>query len=66
METHVLYDCDLYQLTICFLSFVLGLPGVPEECHTYPTWGWGVGVVSLCFALSLPYVPHHQAISGDS
>ena len=54
MET-VLHGCDLSQLTIGFsLSFVLGQPGVPEECHTHPTWGqegclWGV---SLPFALS--------------
>ena len=35
METNVLYDLGLYQLTICFsLSFVLGQPGVLEECHT--------------------------------
>ena len=39
METHVLQDCDLYQLTVCFLSFVLGQPGVPEEYHMYHTWG---------------------------
>lgn len=34
METHVLLDCDLYQLTTYFsLSFVLEQPGVPEEWH---------------------------------
>ena len=59
METSVLLDCNLYQLTIYFsFSFVLGQPGVPEEYHIYPTWGLGPGwkgggkVVNLCFALS--------------
>ena len=30
METQVLQDCDLYQLTICFLSFPLSLGKVPK------------------------------------
>ena len=38
------------SVTICVsLSFVLGRPGVPEECHTRPTWGWVAGgQVALC------------------
>ena len=57
METHVLYDCDLYQLTICFLSFPLFLGS--QEClrnitHIPCSGGQGGGA-SFCFALNLPY-----------
>ena len=38
-------------------ALALGQPGVTEECHTYPTWGWGEGLASLGFDLSLPYAP---------
>ena len=55
-----MYDCDLYQSTICFLSF-LGQQGVSEKYHTYSldqvAAGGGVGAVSLYFALSLPCAP---------
>ena len=43
METQVLKDYELYQLTICFPPFLLGPPGVPKEYHTYPTQQWGRG-----------------------
>ena len=68
METPVLQECDLYQLTICFsLPFVLGWPGVSEECHTYPTREWGEGVlgVSLCFAHSLPSAPSSSQLTPE-
>ena len=49
METQVLQDCDLYQLSICFpLSFVLGQPEVPEEYHTHPTWVGEGGMFVAC------------------
>ena len=55
METHVLHDCDLYQLTTCFyLSFVLG----SQECRGMSHishLGWGVWDVNMCFVLSLPF-----------
>ena len=58
METPVLHDSDLYQLIICLLlSFVLGQPGVPEECHTYPTWGLGEGV-ACALPSSYLMIPH--------
>ena len=67
MKTHVLYDYDLYQLTICFISFPLFLgPGVPEENRIYPTSGRGVvvgsGCVVACALVSACLmVPHHKA-----
>lgn len=63
METPVLHDGDLYQLTICFLSssFIFGQLGVSGEYHTYLTWRAGAGVrggiVNLCFAHIWPYGP---------
>ena len=44
METQVLLDSNLYQLTIYFpLSFILGQLGVFGEYPVYSTWG-GVGL----------------------
>ena len=60
METRVLHDYDLYQLTIGFLSpsFVLGKPGVPEEYLTHPTWGgWGAVLAYILPAACL-MLPH--------
>ena len=59
METNVLQDGDLSQLTIGFpLSFVLGQPGVPEDCHTHPTLGVGV-FVACHLDLCSPVSPDH-------
>ena len=63
METPVLYDCDLYQLTLCFpLSFVLGQPGVPEEYHTYPPPPPPPGGGECLWVSACLMLPHH--ISG--
>ena len=50
-ETPVLHDCHLSSVNLLFpfLSFVLGQPGEPEECHPHPTLGY--------FVLSLPEAP---------
>ena len=43
METHVLHDWDLYQLTMCFLSFLLFLGSQRNVTHIPPeSGGWGV------------------------
>ena len=58
METPVLHNCDLLSVNclFSFFSFVFMQPEVPEECHTYPTWGGGRA--SLHFVLSSPMLPH--------
>ena len=56
-----------YQLTVSvnhlfsLFSFVLRQPEVPEECHTYPTWGGDASVHSV---LSPPHAP--SSVPADS
>ena len=51
-EFHVLYNCDLYQLTICFFFVFFFLP-LFLGSHTL---GRGMWNVSLPFAFSLSFV----------
>ena len=53
METHVLYDCDLYQLTICFLNFPLILGS--QECLRNITHMMGGGVCGVSAYLMLSH-----------
>ena len=55
METQVLQDCDLYELTIWFLSFPLFL-GSQACLRDNPRGGSGK-YASLYFAFSLLYAP---------
>lgn len=61
METPVLHDCDLYQLTVCFsLSFVLVQPGVPHIPQGVGGQG-GCGVVA-CGLPSACLLLRHQTV----
>ena len=57
MGTHALYDCDLYHLTICFLSLPLSLGSqeyLRNVTHTPPG-----GVMLACILSSAhPMLPH--------
>ena len=57
METHFRPDSDLYRLTTCFsLSFVLGQPGMPEECHSLPPGGRGL--LARALSAACLWLPH--------
>ena len=60
METHACMTVISISQPFVFPFLVLGKPGVPEECHTHPTWGKGVLCARLYFALSLPYALSSQ------
>ena len=61
METHILQDCDVYHLIICFLSFPL-FSDSQEYLRNVTHIPWGEGHASMCFALHLPYPPSSQTL----
>ena len=67
MEAPIQDDCDLYQLTICFLSFPLFLGS--QEClrnitHTPPVGAGVGGVLARALPLACLMVPQQSQWSG--